>query len=487
MVSGLSCPPRWGTPRTIERATHGAKAAVVAEQLGRPFLPWQRHVADVALEVDPVTRRLAYRTVVVTVPRQSGKTTALLFTVMVLRCLAFGDRQQVVYTAQDRNSAREKFEEEFCETLRAAPGFVEGRDFKVRLANGSERILFLRTRSTLKISATQSNSGHGRTLDMPAIDEAFEHRTTDVDQGFRVPMITRPEPQLWVLSTAGDERSVYLEGKRSQGRQAVEQGRTSGLCYFEWSAPEDAELDDRQVWRATMPALGHTITEQAIEAELMEMSPADFRRAYYNLTQFRGADDPSPIDTDDWIGQRDQLAKHTGRLVYAVDVSPARDRASVAVAGARSDGGYLVEVIECERGTRWVPAFLAQVMAANPGEGVALDPGSPAGALAADLETLGLPVIKMPAQKHAQACGAFVDRIPAGELWHIGQDELDAAVYGARKRQLGEAWAWDRRRPDVDITPLVSCTLALGALLALPEPEPDDDISVYASRGFLEW
>src|SRR5689334_10794972 len=91
--SDLQCPPRWGTPRRPDRATLGPRAAEVATLLGTPLMPWQRHVLDVALEVDPETGRLAYQEVDLTVPRQSGKT-LLLLCLMVHRALGFGSRQR---------------------------------------------------------------------------------------------------------------------------------------------------------------------------------------------------------------------------------------------------------------------------------------------------------------------------------------------------------------------------------------------------------
>jgi purine nucleoside permease len=48
----LNCPPRWSTPRT-DRPTLGGKVAQIAELLGTPLRPWQRHVADIAYEIDP--------------------------------------------------------------------------------------------------------------------------------------------------------------------------------------------------------------------------------------------------------------------------------------------------------------------------------------------------------------------------------------------------------------------------------------------------
>ena len=83
--------PRFATQRTESRASLGADIAAVAALLGQPFLPWQRLVADVAGELLP-DGRPAYRTVVVVVPRQAGKTT-LTNAVMTHRALRWGGPQ----------------------------------------------------------------------------------------------------------------------------------------------------------------------------------------------------------------------------------------------------------------------------------------------------------------------------------------------------------------------------------------------------------
>lgn len=473
--------PRWGTPRRPDRQSHGPLVAMIADRLGTPLLPWQRHVVDVGMEVDPATGLMCYGTVVVTVARQSGKTQGVTFPRQVARAMGWRG-QRLVYTAQDRNSARAKFEEDFVERLRAAPGFREGRDYSVRLANGSERIRF-RNGSIIGISATMASSGHGKTLDDAAVDEAWEHRTTDVDQGFRVPMITRrrvqPGAQMWIVSTQGDERSVYLTEKCDLGRAAVERGDDRGVAYFEWSLADDCDPYDRSAWWHAMPGLGHLVTEDDIAGELAAMGLSDWLRAYGNIPQ-KGTAEPDPIDRAAWAAARGRSGP-TGMLVYGVAVSVDRSRASLGVAGERDGGGLVVEVIDTQPGTRWVADRVAEVWARNGGEGVAVDPGSPAGSLISELEARDVPVIRMNAREHAQACGALVDRVPSGELSHLGQPGLDAAVAGARRRPLSDAWAWDRKAPDVDVTPLEAVTLALGALLGKVE------LSVYADRGFFDW
>ena len=59
------------------------------------------------------------------------------------------------------------------------------------------------------------------------------------------------------------------------------------------------------------------------------------------------------------------------------------------------------------------------------------------------------------------ACGAFYDAVMEDRLRHLDTPVLNSALAVARKRSLGDAWAWHRKNAAADITPLVACTLAL--------------------------
>jgi phage terminase large subunit-like protein len=78
--------------------------AAVARDLGLPLLPWQRQVLSVALERSG--RKPAYRDVLVSVPRQSGKS-SLALSLIVWRLLS-GPDHLVLYAAQNRVAARRK-------------------------------------------------------------------------------------------------------------------------------------------------------------------------------------------------------------------------------------------------------------------------------------------------------------------------------------------------------------------------------------------
>jgi phage terminase large subunit-like protein len=287
------CLPRWSTART-DRPTRGGEVAAIAEQLGTPLMPWQRHVVDVAFETDPVTGRLVYREVRLTVPRQSGKTT-LMLAIMLHRCLMMGDGQRVGYTAQTGQAARLKFTDDHVPVV---VGSIFGRQAQVRRSNGSEAIRW-KNGSLWSVLATTETAGHGSQLDLAIIDEAFAQPNDRLEQGFKPAMVTRPQPCLWVVSTAGDVSSNYLNAKIDDGRERVDRGLTEGVAYFEWSAEQGADPADEQVWLGCMPALGHTIGVEAIRADFESMRLVEFRRAYLNQRQDRHAIEPWQVVPED--------------------------------------------------------------------------------------------------------------------------------------------------------------------------------------------
>lgn len=453
--SPLTCPPRFSTPRHPDRDTMGPQVAKVAQALGTPLMPWQQHVADVALEIDPETGRLAYRELVLTVPRQSGKTT-LILALAVHRAIGFGQPQRITYTAQTRQDARNKWEDDHVKALDRS--LFHG-EYRVRKTNGNEAILW-RNGSMHGISATTEKAGHGATLDMGFIDEAFAQVDARVEQAMRPAMITRPQPQLVITSTAGTPSSVYLNGKVDRGRERVVSDPQRGTCYMEWSAPDGADLSDPDTWRACMPALGHTVTEDAIRAEFDSMERAEFARAYGNRRAEADAYDPV-IPAPIWESSGDTGSRIMDPVAFAVDVCPDRSHSAIAVAGSREDERTHVEVVEYRPGTGWIPQRMAELASRWSPRSVVIDGGGPAASLIPALEELDIPLDVSGARDMANACGMFYDAALADQLRHVHQAPLTEALLAAQKRPLGDAWAWSRKGSTVDISPLVAATLAV--------------------------
>ncbi|GAB6902497.1 hypothetical protein JCM9957A_55880 [Kineosporia succinea] len=442
--------------------------------MGKRQMPWQRHVLDVALEIDPDTGELAYRDVVVTVPRQSGKTTVTLPRV-VWRAEAahlLGGRQTMLYAAQTGIAARSKWEEDFCEDLAAVP-IMQGRWRKIG-TTGRERIRF-KSGSTFGPIATKAESGHGKTLDDGTLDEAFAQVDARVEEAWRPAMITRRNAQFWAVSTAGTAKSLYLKGKVARGRAITELGRSSRTAYFEWSAPKDADPEDPATWWACMPALGHTIRIEDIrhEFETIEGGLPAFRRAYLNQWSDEFDDADWCIPKLSWFACEDETSTRIGPPALALDAAPDRSRASVAYAGARADGLPMTQLIRAGEGTEWAVDEAAKIAREKGATCVVLDGGGP---LANKLERLQTalggvcPVEVLDQGDVANAVGSMHDAIVTEQLRHTGQAELTGALAAAVLIPSGDGRSrFGRRKSGGDISPLYASTLALEGLRRYPD------------------
>lgn len=452
--------PRWATPRNPSRKTLGHVAQRVSEEFGTPLMPWQREVADVALEVDK-DGKFYYREIGVTVPRQSGKTTltlAILFTRALYR-----PRQNLRYTAQTGSDARKKLIDDWLPIVENSPFAKQGL-FHTRLTSGHEALKF-KNGGHLGLVATTKKAGHGGTIDVFFLDEAFAQPDARLEQAMRPAMITRVDPgaQFWVVSTAGTPLdSPYLLVKVEQYRKIVEKNDPdSRVAYFEYSANESEDPMDPNTWLRCMPALGYTQSIDTVRAESEGMEQNEFERAFLNLWKDIATD--PVIAMRIWDGLEDDTSTLVGKVCLSYDVTPDHSRGSIAVAGRRSDGKLHIEVIDNREGVDWIPDRIVEVASRNKVVSITCDAAGPAGALLPQLQRSRPKVTTITASEYARSCGYLVERALHDEVVHLGQGELRRALQGAGRRELADAWAWSRKNSSIDISPLVASTIALWA------------------------
>jgi phage terminase large subunit-like protein len=439
----------YATPRSPNRKTRGQIVGTIAAALGQPFMPWQQFVADVANEVLP-DGSPAYREVIVSVPRQSGKTT-LTLAQEVERCTTRSRPQHVAYTAQTGSDARKKMLNDQVPILEGSPIWRSVR--RVARANDNAGIIFANG-SRIDVMASNASAGHGKVLDLGIVDEAFDDIDDRREQSMLPAMITKPDAQLWVISTQGTDASVYLNRKIELGRAAALEGRTSGICYFEWAISDELDIHDPASWWTGMPALGHTINVDAVTHAKSTMSEGEFRRAFGNQ-RMRSSERVIPEVT--WrVACRDDVAP-SGALSFGVDVSPDRDWASIAVAG-----NGVVELVDHRGGVGWVVDRLVDLVVAHGGSVALESPRSPVGTLVPALRGAGVHVVELSASDITQACGSFYDAIADAKIKiRIGEHfaALDNAAAAVVKQPVADAWRWARKGAD-PITPLVAVTAA---------------------------
>jgi hypothetical protein len=457
-------------------------------------MPWQQYVADVVMEIDPATGRLAYSEMGLTVPRQSGKSTWVLAKTAHRASATgfFGPRQHLVYTAQTRAKAREKWEEDFLADLQASKAFKSR--VRPHLANGNEHIRFANG-SKFGLEAGTEKAGHGGTLDEAYIDEAFAQPDWRLEQAFGPAMITRANKLLAWISTAGWlGGSPYLADKVELGRLAVTEGRNRGIAYFEWSAPEDAEPGDPETWRACMPALGHTISEDAIRAEYEKARDAgklnEFERAYLNRWVRKESAGAGALDLRAWDRNCDPASEISSQVAIGFSIALDLSRAAIAVSGRRADGLGHLELVDCRDGTGWVVDRVAEMAERWNACAVVLNPSAAAASAEKDLIERGFRPKPGPGERrlhvvggreYAQACVALARDVADDRLRYLPAGPLDTAALATVRRKLGESWAFGAA-PDAApgvISPLEAVTLARHGFMTHGLAEPADPFVLF--------
>ena len=275
--SRSSARPRFATPATDRPNLAGGIATTAVllgfgTRLGPGLMPWQHEINGIATEMTP-EGWFAYRQVVIEVMRQQGKTVDRL-SMMVARGLRKAGTQ-IAYTAQTRLDARHRLLDVWWPRI---AGSKLAPLIDVRRGSGSEALLFKNGSMLGLVSGTQT-SGHGDVVDLGVIDEAWAQEDDHLEQAMRPAMMTR-DAQLWVVSAAGTEKSTYFKSKVDDGRARAELGVTDTGCYFGYSFADDEDPADPATWRRRMPALGITVTEETVRADLELMGLPEFRRAY---------------------------------------------------------------------------------------------------------------------------------------------------------------------------------------------------------------
>lgn len=417
-------------------------------------------MADVALEYDPKTGLLAYPLVIVTIMRQTGKTTlALAFELD--RCIYrddWGGAQRVAYSAQTGWDARRKLIDDQVPLLEESPllGFVK----RILRGTGNEAVVF-KTGSRIDLISGDKGAGHGRTLDLGVIDEAFD----DVDdrrEGAMVPaMRSRRNAQRLVASTAGTDESLYLQRLVRLGRASVEEGKTEGIAYFEWSVPKEDDEDyeglawnEPETWRRYVPALDET-AERAMLNALETMSESEFRRAFLNQWMTLETDRVIPAESWESVSKRDARPKDPVRL--ALEVNEDRSLGSLVAVG-----GGIGELLDTFEGMSRVVTRCVEV-ARKQKAPLIVDKTGPAAGLGEEIQKKGVKVQFLSGPDVAAATGRFFDAVSDRKVIVRESAQFDLAASAVRKKPQGDRFVWKRTTAVADVTPIIALTLAFGA------------------------
>lgn len=446
----------------------GPEALELAELAGCGLDPWQSMLLTHTLGEREDGKWAAFE-VGVNVPRQNGKG-GFLEARELAGLYLLGERL-IVHTAHEFATALEAFRR-LLMLIESVPE-LDQRVMRVSRAHGEEGIE-LRGRQRIRFRTRTKGGGRGFTGDLLIYDEPMI--LEDASVGATLPTLSaRPNPQVIYTGSAVDQlvhdHGVVWARVRERGLR----GTDPALAYFEWSAPDqnddgqpidpsevpDGIAGDPEAWAQANPALGVRISEEHVAMERRSMDPRTFAVERLGIGDWPATDPTAggAIDFAVWEELTDEASSALDPVTFAFDVSPDRKVATIAAAGRRPAGGVHVEVVDRRSGTTWLGARLQELTKRQVTAGILYAKRSPAAAAAAGIT--GVQLTPVEAEEFVNACGGLADLVDARAVHHLGTPELDLAVRAAVTRATGDAWAWSRTRSKVDITPLVSGTLAL--------------------------
>lgn len=506
--------PRVFTPPLRELTpdtTLGYEAIDFAENvLGLTLIPWQKWLLIHALEVvdAPDGWRLRFRTVIVLIGRQNGKTTlGAVLSLFFLYCMRTG---LVIGTAQDLEQAEDTWAT--CVEMAQANEDLACEISHVWYTNGSKRLQLTGGRD-YRVRASTRKAGRGKSADLVLLDELREHQTWDAYSALSKTGIAKKNALLWCMSNAGDGTSVVLRhfrirahailgdpdgiakdaGMEPLADESADALEDTALGIFEWSADPKADKEDRAAWAQANPSLGYTIEERTLRAACAD-DPEDVFKTEC-LCQWVTAAIAPPFPVGAWEAGTDaqSFVAPDSALWFGVDVSEDRAHASIAVCGLRPDRSYHIELVEYRAGLGWIQNWFAERALKYNGMKVALQMrGAPVSALAEIIGAVqGVEIIPCQGPDVAGWCGRLWDSVAAldperaddadgvAAVYHRPQPALDLAANVASTKPLGDgAWAWDRRKSMEDISPIVAATMAFGAATSIQRQR----VSAYADE-----
>jgi hypothetical protein len=435
----------------------GLEAVELCAAAGLLLDPWQQDVLIDSLGERQNGNWVAYEVCVVA-PRQNGKG-ALIEARELAGLFLFGE-QLIIHTAHLFATSLEAFRRVLylIESNHEFDRLVK----RVTRSHGEEGIE-LKTGQRLQFKARTRGSGKGLSGDVVILDEA-QVLPAEALTALLPTLSAKANPQVWYVANAPLASSEMLRALCKRGRA----GDSASLAFFEWCADRSAASDDREAWAQANPGLGIRLSESFTQTELESLSESEFRRDRLGI--WFEEDVEQVIEPAVWRETADPRSRLADPVAFAIDVTPDRSSASIGVAGLRADGLRHLELVQRQQGTGWVVDRLLELVKRWETCAVALDSTSPAASLIPALERKGvrsspdrddtrLEIVG--AGSMGQACGGWYDAVTNKQVRHLDQEPLNTALFGARRRDLGDgAWRWSRRDSTVDISPLVAVTLA---------------------------
>lgn len=460
-------PLRGGTRPDESRRNLGSRVAAVAAMLGTPLLPWQRYVVDVATEIDETTGSFHYDHVVLSAPRQCGK--SALVDVNGTCNASLGPGRRIVYAAQTGKDAEDHFK---AYTDMLGKSRLRQKVSRCRFSNGNMSATFANG-STIAPMAMTKVAGHGKQMDLITIDEAFsltKEAGDTINDAILPTMNTRLKrtgitAQRWTTSTEGDSTSTYFNDLLDGLRAGDVPERT---CWFDFGIPADADPEDLDEIMRWHPAAGYLWYRPQLAdfRASFEDNVRGFARAFGNRRDMGVSE--RIISEDLWETTWCEPSAPTHDVPLAFGVAVDVDATGTAIAVALDVGDAIrVQLVATLDGTGSAVDEVIR-LAETYKAPVCMDAKGPAADLHDRLDSR-LEWCDLSSSDYLAVGQAFVSGLETGRIRHAADPDLDASCANSARTWTGDAWRITRRGSAGHTAPLEAAMLAAWGVTHIPK------------------
>ncbi len=313
------------------------------EWAGQPFIlePWQESIVrDLFGTLNPDGSR-QYRTCYVTVGRKNGKTE---LGAAVAAYLLFADNEpgaQIYSAASDRHQASLLYQA-ITPMIRQAPALAK----RAKIVDSQKRVIIHGTNSFYQVLSAEAYSKDGLNAHGILFDELHAQPDRELWDVLTTSVGSRRQPLVFVMTTAGFDRNSICWEQHDYACK-VRDGIIEDPTFLPiiYTAPEDADWTDENIWRLANPALGvfRNLEEMRQLCKKVQETPAlemTFRRLYLNQW-VNSVKRWLPMDKWDACGDEIDLEVLRGRSCYAgLDLASSIDLTALVLIFPREDGSY---------------------------------------------------------------------------------------------------------------------------------------------------
>jgi len=283
---------------------------------------------------------------VVSTARQNGKTALVRSLIGWALTNADGPEWgRVIGLAHDKAQARLIYEPVMndLEPLAALYGPASRGGLNVTRYLGIRSGMYRRPRSYNVGSREARDALRGETTDLGVFDEVRTQRDHATWAALEPTTTARPEPLIFGISTAGDDRSVLLREWWERGIRIIDGGEPMTDYGMTWYASSERYgPGDVRSWREANPSLAEgRIPDAALRSAVGTSGGADtamFRSERLNLWA-DAVDTWLPIGV--WARQTVDDIPERGRVVFGIETTPSWSSVTVSVAWQTAEGAFV--------------------------------------------------------------------------------------------------------------------------------------------------